>query len=366
MRPSVFPSILLCGTFVIFGAQPSFSQGNESDDLLEFHHGQVLTATGVSSLPFLSYSLARGMESFAQEPPFSNSAVGEDSLIALLPVLEPLPIATIDPGRAGLWVLGGVATYSTAQASVALGFPESLRHTLFLTSWKYGMYTTYETYKEFRSRSSDESYRNFRRYSFQEVTFAPFTLESYNNPVSMITLPLFIVGEAVSRYITSGSSHSVFATGKTYIDQTEFNPLLGVTLATGEAALVAVQNSYEEAYWRGYVYEEIKYNFKGDWVWANLATNALFALWHIPNQGLNWSTLGVFASGALCTWAYELGGVPAAGAAHGLVNASSDLVGFFLYGGAERKRSSAAVENSVSSDKVALSFGAPLKIGLSY
>jgi len=81
---------------------------------------------------------------------------------------------------------------------------------------------------------------------------------------------------------------------------------------------------------------------------ANLLGNTLFALWHIPLQGFNWSLAGVFVSGSLATWAYELGGLPAAGAAHGTVNALSSLIGFGLSAGRPSSSVSAAAPLALS------------------
>lgn len=359
-------SVWILMHLVLVSSLPIYSQDVAPVVEPVFSHEQVLLATGLSSVPFIGYSLLRGAESFAQDPPFTDSSVGQSFWAAAVPIVEPLPLFAISPGRAGLWMLGGLATFSTAEVSKMLAVPESLQHTLFLMNWKYGMYTTYETYKEFRLRAKDSDYRNKRFASFEEITLAPFSLESYNNPVSLVTVPLFIVGEAVSKFVTSGTSTSILTTGRTYVDQTELNPWVGVGVSVADAALVAIQNSYEEAYWRGYVYEELKYNLKGDWFWSSVATNTLFALWHIPNQGLNWSIAGVFASGALCTWAYELGGVPAAGAAHGLVNAMSGLVDFYLYGGQARKLADGSRKESSNAPALAVGTIGPLSVRFSY
>lgn len=269
----------------------------------------------LSSVGHLAYSLSLNTESEFRYDQY---------LRELLPALSPLPMFALDQNQGLALTAGSLAVYSTAEMAALSPLPDRLKRTLFLLNWKLGMYSTYAVYREARSQEGS---------SFEEITLAPFRWESYANPVSLTVLPLMAVGEGVSLWLSQGSSRSPFTTGKAYFGSQEYNPLLGATLAFSNAALIAVQNSYEEAFWRGYVYEEIKRSLQGDWLVANLVGNTLFSLWHIPLQGLNWSIAGVFVSGSLATWAYEVGGLPAAGAAHGMVNALSWLMGFGLSAG---------------------------------
>lgn len=278
-----------------------------------------------SSLGHLSYSLALGAS--GQDFP------KDQYLRELLPVLSPLPLFALDPNQGTALTVGSLAIYSAAEIGALAPIPDQLKRTLFHVNWKFGMYATYAVYQQERSLGTDAMGGLVRRYSFLDLTVAPFQWESYANPVSWSVLPLMAVGEGVSRWLSEGSGRSPLTTGKVFFGSEQYQPVLGSALALTNAALIAIQNSYEEAFWRGYVYEEIKTSFRGNWLAANLLDNALFSLWHIPLQGFNWSIAGVFLSGSLATWAYEVGGLPAAGAAHGMVNALSSLIGFGLSAG---------------------------------
>jgi len=136
-------------------------------------------------------------------------------MVGLPVVAQDAPLLALDPDQGLALTAGSLVAYSTAEMAALSSLPGRLKQTLFLLNWKYGMYSTYAVYRKVRSTSLGLNDPSGGGYSFEEITLAPFRWESYANPVSLIVLPLLVVGEGVSRWLGAGSSGSPFTTAST-------------------------------------------------------------------------------------------------------------------------------------------------------
>lgn len=296
----------------------------------------TLLRTSLSSLPFVAHSFLLNFHNESDTPPFSGNG-GYSSINEAVPLLMPLPMYSYDVGKGLAFSLAGVGLYSGASFAQATGAPNVFRNTLYNVSWKLNMEATYEIYRDARLNSTDRDYRTFKPYSFQEIAFASFTPEAILNPVNLVVVPLYTLG-AVAGSWEKAKTSSVFATGRTYFNDMEFDPWIAAPVSMAMGGAIAVQNSFEEAYWRGFVYEELKYSFKASsgslsWLPASIVSSSLFALWHIPMQGFGWGQVGIFVLGLIIDGGYETGGLPAAAAGHGLANAAAFMARWVMTAG---------------------------------
>lgn len=353
---------MLCCSSIAF-SQPTGDTQNE-----------VLGVASLSGLPLVAHSiLLNEHRQNDDDPPFSGNS-GYSYLVESVPMLMPLPMYSYDLQKGLGYTLGGLGLYGAATMAQAANGPNQFSSLAYQIALKINMESTYEIYSDLRSRSSDQSYRNFTKYSFSEIALAPFSIKAIVNPVSLVIVPLYAVG-AIAGNWELAKTKSVFATGKTYIWNEEFNPWIATSLTLVTAAGFAVQNSFEEAYWRGFMYEELKHRFENtsgsvSWLPASMISSALFTAWHGPIIGWSWNLVGTFVLGGLVIdWIYETGGLPAAGAAHGLANASLFVIGWLMTSGVPMSQPVEApipnpVKVSYSRDGMVISVSVPDLIGL--
>lgn len=316
----------------VLALSPSFLVSQSFDSTRE----EVQSMTALSSIPFEAHASLLGLRNFSDSPPFSYSD-GFSYLNEATALLMPLPMYSYDASKALFFSGAGIGLYSAASLFQALDGPVTPRNLLFTLSWKLNMESTYEIYRDLRANSVDPEYRDFRQYSFLDIAGSPFNIEAILNPVNLVVVPLYAVSMAAAHW-EKAETQSVFATGKFYVENVDVGPFIGSSVLLATASLGAIQNSFEEAYWRGFLYEELKYSFKKangslNWLPASIVSSALFAAWHIPIQGFNWTIPSVFILGLIIDGAYETGGLPAAAAGHGLANAAAYIVTSLMLSG---------------------------------
>lgn len=300
------------------------------------------TSSVLSSLPLLAHSFLLHQHRTNDDSPSFSGSSGYSYLVETMPLLMPVPLYSYDMGKGLLYSGAGLGLYGAASMVQSTAGQNLFSSLAYQVSLKLGMESTYEMYRDLRLQSTDPEYRDFKGYSFREIVLAPFSGEAIANPINLVIVPLYALGFVASNW-EKAQTESVFATGRTYIDDTELNPWLATPMALATSAGFAIQNSFEEAYWRGFLYEEMKYGFKEtagtlNWLPASVLSSALFAVWHGPIIGWSWNLAGTFVLGLVIDAIYETGGLPAAGAGHGLANAAVFLLGWSMTSGVPKTK----------------------------
>lgn len=189
----------------------------------------TLTKAGVSSLPLAAHSVLLGLHNLNDTPPLSGLS-GYDALNEAVTLLMPLPLYFDDTPKALAFSAAGLGLWGTATAVQAARAPDMFRNLLFQVSWKLNMESTYEIYRDSRLNSSAPGYREFSHWSFSEVALAPFTPSAILNPVNIVLVPLYALG-AVAGNWERAKTDSVFATGRTYINDAELSPWLALPVS---------------------------------------------------------------------------------------------------------------------------------------
>jgi membrane protease YdiL (CAAX protease family) len=161
-------------------------------------------------------------------------------------------------------------------------FPYSLGSILSNCAIKYSLYSVYAGYADLRSRLDVPGYASLPRHSFAELLGASFDPASYSDWSVLGYIGSMALYTGISAAFAD-TSKSVWATGKSYIGDTEFPIWAGTLLMVAMQVPNFVMTGIgEESYFRGTIYEELSHDI-GTWP-AKLIDSFYFTACHYPQR----------------------------------------------------------------------------------
>ena len=202
--------------------------------------------------------------------------------------------------------------------------------------WSY-----YEGYAKARKKTGPGKYADdFNIEKFGELFAAVWDPDVLSRISVWLPALTVTAGNTAAILINDGGENAVWNTGKAYLGDVEVPILAGLisTIAIGcvSSAFTAIG---EEAFFRGFEYEELKINL--DLVPAKAVNAVSFSALHIPQEiagGLELSDILIQAGfRAVLTlglqWAYDDGGLKYSAAQHMWIDASALILNYILCSG---------------------------------
>lgn len=245
---------------------------------------------------------------------------------------QHIPLYSLDPGK-GLFFsgLGLLATGSYFASNI---FHWPLVYQYFFKVWniKQAMFSSFEIYRTIKP----DTHQNL---PYTEILFAPYLPETLLHPMNLIIAGSLGASFSLFYLFSDYKGYEIWNRKKTLFLDQEVSPVESMLLLLGST----LHFGMEEAYWRGMVYEELAGQLGSKWGSA-VTASALFSLWHLPTENflqppdilrMLGSFAAYFCGGLLFTYAYELGGVPLAGAVHSTVVIGAGLLFNLFFSGAD-------------------------------
>jgi hypothetical protein len=256
--------------------------------------------------------------------------------------LEPLPLYCVDKKEAFL-INGLQAFFVTSNLVLTNTNP----YTKLCMSENYlftSMFSTYRIYNTMRRNSSDD-YCKIPYYKTSDLMLAPFKPKNFLHPTNLITIGLVSTGMAIG-YACSDRSNSIWNAKKTYYKNgKEIDERLGTGLIASEFLSHNFTKGFEEAFWRGMIYEDLKYRFNKPFL-PRVFSSILFGLWHIapmyteyelPKNQIPLYVIGAMVGGYVISIIYDNYGLEAAATSHAWFNSTMGILDFLFFSGNYKK-----------------------------
>jgi len=312
------------------------------DSLNEYNRKQTLLLSALSIAPQILWNAELVIPSVRD---FKEEHGTYPWFVPATLALEPAPLYWIDYKEALL--INGIQAICLSTSLIG---NTTNPYTDFAMTENYlftAMLSSYRIYTTMRRNSQNPYYRqNVKYFSTADLMVAPYKPKNLFHPVNLITIGLTSAGMAIA-YAISDGSNSVWNSSKAYYaNGKEIDASLGAGLVAIECLSHNFTKGFEEAFWRGMVYEELKFNFEKTF-WPRFISAGLFGLWHTApmyteygytKEAIPFAVIAVTLGGYIIAIIHDTFGLEVASACHAWLNTTMALSNYLFFTGSFKKQ----------------------------